>query len=721
MAFKLKDKMAEIREGPRPFEKDEAAVNEQASNQITQFLKIDKLKAFDGLTTVEERIKFMYRNEAYWPLLHTIRKEAAKAEKLEKDSVVSRQMRDAGNTAFTCGDDQLALHCYNQALLSAPADPLDGQGEDMALALANRSALFIRQKKLEECLKDTTLALKCGYPKHLRYKLLQRHAKCLCDLNRFSEAKEHFKEAITFLAQSKLSKEQKRNVQNELQAALDALHIKDGVESALKHVIPEPEKNKDSDKVQSTVPIFDRNPQFPSLSSKVTIKYDSARGRHAVASEDIKCGSFIAHEVPIIQHLWGEHLLNHCSACLCPVINLVPCYTCSLAVFCSEECRVSAWNSYHQFECKTMEALNSVYSNVFFAYRAVAQKPLRFFLDQRSKFEKYDHHRAAGCYDYEYESDSESGETEPDSEDESYELPQAYDSSDYENLYNLLTHSDQHSEEDKMAYATSACLLTYYLKITNYFGSSASREADKELNDTEIYIAKLLHHFLEVTQFNSHEVAEASKWNPESGIETIPLGCGIYPTTALINHACCPNTTNANIGSSIVMMATKDIKKGQEITDGYTMMFQDKLMAHRQRFLLQRYKFVCNCTACTHRWPTYELLNKSVPKKGANSKSMHYIKKMYSTIVKLTAADLSVGHYDRVHAMWANYYRELEGILQQPNKSYINLASRLHDMLWLRWGSRGVGCQAPPYRDHRINQRRSSSNMNIPALMADEE
>ena len=47
-----------------------------------------------------------------------------------------------------------------QALRYAPADPWDEQGEDMALALANRSALFMRQKKADLCLRDTTLALK---------------------------------------------------------------------------------------------------------------------------------------------------------------------------------------------------------------------------------------------------------------------------------------------------------------------------------------------------------------------------------------------------------------------------------------------------------------------------------------------------------------------------------------------------------------------------------
>ena len=38
----------------------------------------------------------------------------------------------------------------------------------MALALANRSALYARQGDTASCLADTSLALKSGYPKHLR-------------------------------------------------------------------------------------------------------------------------------------------------------------------------------------------------------------------------------------------------------------------------------------------------------------------------------------------------------------------------------------------------------------------------------------------------------------------------------------------------------------------------------------------------------------------------
>ena len=124
-------------------------------------------------------------------------------------------------------------HLHVQALLVAPADPWDGQGEDMALALANRSALYMRQGKIKECLKDTTLAIKCGYPKHLKYKIFQRQAKCLCDLGNFKEAKVNFREALKFLSFSKISKEQKTNLENEIQSAIDAIQIKDDLENAL--------------------------------------------------------------------------------------------------------------------------------------------------------------------------------------------------------------------------------------------------------------------------------------------------------------------------------------------------------------------------------------------------------------------------------------------------------------------------------------------------------
>ena len=51
---------------------DETQINDQAYQQIVGFLKTDKLNQFRGLITAEERIKFIYKNEGYWPILQVI-------------------------------------------------------------------------------------------------------------------------------------------------------------------------------------------------------------------------------------------------------------------------------------------------------------------------------------------------------------------------------------------------------------------------------------------------------------------------------------------------------------------------------------------------------------------------------------------------------------------------------------------------------------------------
>ena len=43
----------------------------------------------------------------------------------------------------------------------------------------------------------------------------------------------------------------------------------------------------------------------------------------------------------------------------------------------------------------------------------------------------------------------------------------------------------------------------------------------------------------------------------------------------------------------------------------------------------------------------YEFMTKSIAKPGVTAKALHHIKKMYSTIAKLTATDLDEGHYER--------------------------------------------------------------------------
>ena len=235
----------------------------------------------------------------------------------------------------------------------------------------------------------------------------------------------------------------------------------------------------------------------------------------------------------------------------------------------------------------------SAYQNVFVAYRVISQKPLKYFLDHKSLFDNYDHHRGGGCYEYEYEDDSESGDSEPESEDESHEISGPYRGDDYQNLFNLLSHSNTSTEADKLAFATSASLMLHYLKINNYFGFNSSRESDRELNDNEAFIGRLLYHMLEVTMYNSQDVCQAVAWNIEKGITTATIGSSVSSSLALFNHSCCPNLTKTNVGSNHLYITTEDIKKGQEIKNYYQLQYYDKIISTRQPFLTDHYKFSC--------------------------------------------------------------------------------------------------------------------------------
>lgn len=44
---------------------------------------------------------------------------------------------------------------------------------------------------------------------------------------------------------------------------------------------------------------------------------------------------------------------------------------------------------------------------------------------------------------------------------------------------------------------------------------------------------------------------------------------GIWPTATMANHSCVPNSARAHLGDLVIMRATKDIKKGEEIFSPY--------------------------------------------------------------------------------------------------------------------------------------------------------
>ena len=90
-----------------------------------------------------------------------------------KNSSTSIQLRERSNKYYEQKYFQRAIRGYNLAILFAPIGTTE-----LGLAYANRSAVFLELNQYDQCLRDIELAVKNGYPQHLKPKLVERQLKC---------------------------------------------------------------------------------------------------------------------------------------------------------------------------------------------------------------------------------------------------------------------------------------------------------------------------------------------------------------------------------------------------------------------------------------------------------------------------------------------------------------------------------------------------------------
>ncbi len=113
----------------------------------------------------------------------------------------------------------------------------------------------------------------------------------------------------------------------------------------------------------------------------------------------------------------------------------------------------------------------------------------------------------------------------------------------------------------------------------------------------------LMAHFLQCIQFNMHMVdgafsnrliapdsetrvwKKADKFCVGEFIETHPIGGAVYPTLANVNHSCDPNFTLVFFGKTVIAVAVRTIKAGEEVNDSYGAIYHHMDKAERQQFL----------------------------------------------------------------------------------------------------------------------------------------
>ena len=122
-------------------------------------------------------------------------------------------------------------------------------------------------------------------------------------------------------------------------------------------------------------------------------------------------------------------------------------------------------------------------------FRSITQKSLKWFLENKQLFQSHD---------------KTSGQTK--------EQKEVYESSDYKNYFNLVNHHEERKIGDIFHRAMFTVFLLRCLQSQGYFGT----EPGEKLTEDEVYIGTLLMHFLELLQFNAHEVAQFEQVNNTS-------------------------------------------------------------------------------------------------------------------------------------------------------------------------------------------------------------
>lgn len=177
---------------------------------------------------------------------------------------------------------------------------------ELSIILANRSACLHHLEEFNSSLLDIETSLKHNYPKNLKYKVLDRKARCYLGKKNNEEALKAFQLTLTSLDDANLPLEKKSKIERDVQIMIKLLqrNIELEAQQAKKQM------KSTKSKLKSGV---DKNTNF--LSKSVFFDYNKFEGRFAKANEEIGVGDSIITEGPHCSVLLETYNMSHCQNC----------------------------------------------------------------------------------------------------------------------------------------------------------------------------------------------------------------------------------------------------------------------------------------------------------------------------------------------------------------------------------------------------------------------
>ncbi|NXM25928.1 SMYD4 protein, partial [Oxyruncus cristatus] len=524
--------------------------------------------------------------------------------------------REQGNREFSRRRYRVALRLYSKAASHEPPG-----SPEVSVCFANRSAALFHLEHFEVCLEDIARAESHGYPDRLLPKILLRKAECLLCLGRLQDAADALSVVESKIHMDGLmASPTHQTVLKKLGQLKVKLHEKERC--------PEPAREARAD-MQGKSEIWEENDSISGASSSLSLNFDTERGRHLVASQDIVPGQSLLKEEAFVSVLcpgeslplrdsetaWDTRVTNadlYCHRCLRQLLASVPCRGCSYAKYCSQDCADMAWEQYHRTECSLGALLLTLGVFCHVALRTVLLAgfaEVDRLVEWSHSRDKDPHNPRAGCKRLSEAPEAGAG---------TRGIPGCNDSgqyhSSYQAVFHLLPHAEQHSPEHKFLCVLSVVAVCKQLQEAGLHAAvlkeesseqwpkpKTSEQTSAELSPELKTVAEaMLRHVLQL-QCNAQAITVMQELGPGDGAvvnkRPVRLATAFFPVLSLLNHSCCPNTSVSFSGTAATVRASQPIPRGQEIFHCYGP-HQCRMRAAERQQLLSQYFFECRCRAC---------------------------------------------------------------------------------------------------------------------------
>jgi hypothetical protein len=409
--------------------------------------------------------------------------------------------------------------------------------ENIGIAYANRSVIFMKQEFYKLAIENIQLARQNGYPQSKLEKLAEREERCLEKIRSGKSKEDSFQKN------------------------------KNAKEKLLGERLP-------------------ANKKFPFyLTDCLYLDKSDTFGNHIRTKQDLKSGTIIATERPFAASLDQELTFRRCEYCKSRnEMNLIPCNTCTRALYCSEKCRQEAFDKYHKYIC----GINRVFP-------CESYNILKLFC------------LGLNCFENPTEFFEFLRETE-DSEVTGWDLDfKGMDQNEINKNLFLVLNSPRETKQFLSSPKKDLVEIYKIIAFTTVIVLNYSKLKDIMITeDHKIAFRKFV--------FRHMEMVPQYYFGWQSFLRCEPYAeevCrGILSLTNFFNNSCAPNVRVFFDNSKVRFVTMRPIKKGEQLFVGYGKTHVQQSVEDRQASLFKERGYVCKCEACEqpHKYPLMDSL-----------------------------------------------------------------------------------------------------------------